>query len=390
MRTILRPLILVLLLLAVEQAHAQPDQWVPIPSLPWGEANIFRVEADSSGALYVLVRDATTQAITLWQSRDRAVTWTRIRDSIAAYGYFNVDTRGGVIFNTMSVEYSGTPSTKKLRYDTHRLAPSGTVTWVGREEPRVVFNKRGDVVVLSKYNEDLGPHVNLVTTLSHDNRFRSMTFTRSASFHAGEMRSPALTEQGTTFVILGGSTDNRRSGIYSGTIGDTAWTLATTSTPAAIYATPAGTLLAGYGNTIRHSTDNGVTWQAVDSVQSIDRFSSDAEGTIYAFSVAQGKRRSSDNGLTWEPISASGSRIWSAKNRTIWTLKDLVPHRSTDRGSTWSPVIVGLPTSRVETLAIAADGTVYAIGELSLGLYRLNQKTLDVPPSAVPNRINLR
>jgi photosystem II stability/assembly factor-like uncharacterized protein len=173
-------------------------------------------------------------------------------------------------------------------------------------------------------------------------------------------------------------------GVYKSTDGGSTWAAANTGLPGtdigvaalAIDPTTPDTLYAGvaYGSSpgVYKTTDGGNTWNALDTGSSpIFALAIDPSvpGTIYAGTAYFGVLKSTDGGGTWGGANYGqfmdtvlfALAVDPNTPGTLFAAGDGV-FKSGDGGSSWEPFDAGLPSNRVEALAIApaSPSTLYA------------------------------
>lgn len=149
------------------------------------------------------------------------------------------------------------------------------------------------------------------------------------------------------------------------------------------------------------SGDKGETWTDISEGVGGFTFSItiDADGDIFAGTCAEGLFRSGDNGETWVgineglpvdsltltrnvidlAISAGGDLFASVGTGGGWcsSTTNHGVYRSTDDGATWAAVNTGLTNLFVQSLAIGADGRLFA-GTAGDGVFRSVESTSPV------------
>jgi photosystem II stability/assembly factor-like uncharacterized protein len=114
---------------------------------------------------------------------------------------------------------------------------------------------------------------------------------------------------------------------------------------------------------LSRSTDNGVSWSPyVGTNGEYVWLTSDTGGTVYGINSGS-LMKSTDDGISWALKSPS----WSVNCVAIGHPKALLAgtaydgmFRSTDMGEHWEPINMGLPVASIHSLAVLADGRVYA------------------------------
>jgi len=87
--------------------------------------------------------------------------------------------------------------------------------------------------------------------------------------------------------------------------------------------------------------------------------------------------RSSDNGNNWTQITTFQVRdVTFDKNGFVYVSSDKV-YRSTNNGDNWTEISTGLPDAYIHSLAVDADGYIFA-GTLNNGVYRSLESTTSV------------
>ena len=101
-----------------------------------------------------------------------------------------------------------------------------------------------------------------------------------------------------------------------------------------------------------------------------------SNGVIFA-GTDVGLFRSSDNGNNWTQITDFQVRdVTFDKNGFVYVSTDKV-YRSTNNGDNWTEISTGLPDAYINSLAVDADGYVFA-GTLNNGVYRSSESTTSI------------
>ena len=122
-----------------------------------------------------------------------------------------------------------------------------------------------------------------------------------------------------------------------------------------------GTVLTIDPKMVRRSTDNGDSWQSVDSTHAFREMVATADGTLLAAGPDR-LYRSTDNGSLWRAGGAADlSLVTPGSGGTIHAVRQLKSYseleRSTDNGVTWSRASYRVP----ELMAVAPDGDLWIV-----------------------------
>lgn len=147
---------------------------------------------------------------------------------------------------------------------------------------------------------------------------------------------------------------------------------------AAVAVNPYGHIfVAAYTQGVYRSTDDGANWSLIGFQNNwLKVLEINSNGSIFA-GTDVGLFRSSDNGNNWTQITNFQVRdVTFDQNGFIYVSSDKV-YRSTNNGDDWTEISTGLPDAYINSLAVDADGYVFA-GTLNNGVYRSNQSTISV------------
>ena len=135
--------------------------------------------------------------------------------------------------------------------------------------------------------------------------------------------------------------------------------------------------VAAYTQGVYRSTDNGATWSLIGFQNNwLKVLEINSNGVIFA-GTDVGLFRSSDNGNNWTQITDFQVRdVTFDKNGFVYVSTDKV-YRSTNNGDNWTEISTGLPDAYINSLAVDADGYVFA-GTLNYGVYRSSESTTSV------------
>jgi|WetSurSiteA1Bulk_404760.scaffolds.fasta_scaffold00523_4 photosystem II stability/assembly factor-like uncharacterized protein len=135
--------------------------------------------------------------------------------------------------------------------------------------------------------------------------------------------------------------------------------------------------VAAYTEGVYRSTDNGVTWSLIGFQNNwMKVLEINSNGIIFA-GTEDGLFRSSDNGNNWTQITTFQVRdVTFNKNGLVYVSSDKV-YRSTNNGDNWTEISTGLPDAYIHSLAVDADGYIFA-GTLNNGVYRSLESTTSV------------
>jgi photosystem II stability/assembly factor-like uncharacterized protein len=135
--------------------------------------------------------------------------------------------------------------------------------------------------------------------------------------------------------------------------------------------------VAAYTQGVYRSTDEGSTWSFIGFQNNwLKVLEINSNGVIFA-GTDVGLFRSLDNGNNWTQITDFQVRdVTFDKNGFVYVSKDKV-YRSTNNGDNWTEISTGLPDAYINSLAVDADGYVFA-GTLNYGVYRSSESTTSV------------
>lgn len=136
-----------------------------------------------------------------------------------------------------------------------------------------------------------------------------------------------------------------------------------------------GVVLAATGSGVQRSTDGGLSWVSSTAgmgaaVALVLEASADTPGVVFA--GAQAVFRSNDGGLSWTPLQLFESPIATIALSPTFALDSTLVlalensggvFTSIDGGTTWQPMTLGLSDPAVNDVAVASDGTVFAVSE---------------------------
>ena len=172
-------------------------------------------------------------------------------------------------------------------------------------------------------------------------------------------------------------TSTRNGGVFRSTDDGVSWTNMGLRgrDPFSLYVHPTGTILAGlYQGGIVRSSDNGVTWSDVASTKRfILGFNGFSTGEILAGTTSEGILWSTDEGRSWSRVNFRDSVVLAmgvdtaSRTQSIYVAAANGFYVSTLISATWKQI--PFPNSMVSSLAISADGTIYAGGYGVSGIY---------------------
>ena len=157
---------------------------------------------------------------------------------------------------------------------------------------------------------------------------------------------------------------------------------------------PTGILFAGTPtNGISRSTDDGLTWEKVNTGLtqfSISAFAFNDSGYTFAASYGGAVYCSTNNGESWTPIPIVGSSsdvldLVSQKNGSLFAATSIGVYRTSDNGAHWIDVSSGLTSISVRSLCLnsrqhlfaATAGGVFRSLDLGGGWATVNSGLLD-------------
>lgn len=203
---------------------------------------------------------------------------------------------------------------------------------------------------------------------SHDN---GATFTRAFLPYTGQFAFAGLAAicgKAPGFIVAGTG-----EGLHASSDNGASWTKTSTAATKTIRLDLAGNFVAGGGGGVRRSTDNGQTWTSLNGGGDVYSLLVTNAGTILAGTYNSGINRTTNSGGNW---TNSGTSLFG--NITIGRFVQLTNgniyvhtlggiFRSADDGANWASV-TGSPVG-VQYRTLAATGNVLLLGTPS-GLYK--------------------
>jgi photosystem II stability/assembly factor-like uncharacterized protein len=355
----------------------------PCPDPSW-VTYITDIAATPNGAIFTNGHEGGMR------STDQGITWTSMGQTDVANGHIAVDSSGGIYM--CGIDWTAYSSDGGATWSTSRTN-AGTAFGIAADTSGRVYTASFGVTRSGDHGTTWEPVDNGMFVFD----VRALLGARpgldfAATDRDGVYRSPSASWwwepaneglQGLHVRAL--AMDSART-LYAGTLEGTIYRSNDSGTTwnrfdSGLAHAPVRGLASTRENLLLAATDSGLygsndgsMWEKIGAPGAPDSGATSIvvvdDGTILA-GTHDGIVRSTDGGATWSMALASGAIVAIAcgPNGLAYAVTDSTAYRSFDAGATWSPTTIGLPGSRLTSIAVNNNGNLTMVGTDGSGVY---------------------